>query len=203
MATQEPTTDELTADDQLHLGQLDDGRPTSAEEFAAAEFDEPWTYERVDGRLVVMAPDGTGHVLQSEPWRDRLGAYRLAHPEIVQVVVSQAWIHVDEDNTRIADIGVYLGGPPAALNIPDQVPDLVFEIVSPGKTSRRRDYVEKRAQYEKLGVREYVIIDRFDKKVTVLTLGEAGYVERVLTPEDVYRSPLLPGFEVILAEVLP
>jgi len=197
MATQESVTE-----DQLRFGQRDDGRPTSADEFAAAEFDEPWTYERVDGRLVVMSPEGTGHVLQSEPWRDRLGAYRLSRPKIVRSVVSQAWIRIDEDNTRIADIGVYLGGPLSNLNIPEQVPDLVFEIVSPGKASRRRDYVEKRAQYEKIGVREYVIIDRFDGKVTVLTLGEAGYSEAVLTPTDVYRSPLLPGFEVQLAEVL-
>ena len=35
--------------------------------------------------------EGTGHVDQSEPWRDRLGAYRLTHPEIVRAVVSQAW----------------------------------------------------------------------------------------------------------------
>ena len=198
MATHEPTTDE-----QLHLGQLDDGRPTTTEEFANASYDEGWIYERVNGRLVVMAPDGGGHVLQSEPWRDHLGAYCLARPEIVQAVVSQAWVHVDDDNTRIADIAVYLGGPREALNIPDQVPDLVFEFVSPSKKDRLRDYVEKRADYQKIGVREYVIVDRFDKQVTVLTLGEAGYQERILSPADTYRSPLLPGLEVRLAEVLP
>jgi Uma2 family endonuclease len=199
MATHEPTTDELTTEDGLRLGHLDDGRPTTAEEFASAEFDEPWTYERVDGRLVVMAPEGTGHVDHTEPWQKALFFYMFRRPEVVMRIVSQAWIHVDEDNTRIADIGVYLV---RKLNIPDQVPDLVFEIVSPGKTSRRRDYVEKRAQYEKLGVREYVIADRFDKKVTVLTLVDGAYVEQVLTPPDVYRSPLLPGIEVRLADVL-
>jgi Uma2 family endonuclease len=197
MATHEPTTDE-----RLHLGKLDDGRPTTTEEFANASYEEPWTYERVDGRLVVMSPEGTGHVSQSEPWRDRLGAYSLAHPDLVQAVVSQAWIRIDEDNTRIADIGVYLGGPLEALNIPEQVPDLIFEFVSPSKQDRRRDYVEKRADYPKLGVPEYVIVDRFDKKVTVLTLGDAGYEERVLSSADAYRSPLLPGFEVRLAEVM-
>lgn len=194
MPSREPTTEE-----GLTLGKLDDGRPTTAEEFANAIYDEPWTYERVDGRLVVMSPEGTGHVIQSEPWLMGLFVYKSAHPEFAMRIVSQAWIHVDEDNTRIADIGVYLT---AVLDIPDQVPDLVYEIVSPGKASRRRDYVEKRAQYEKLGVREYVIIDRFDGKVTVLTLGEGGYAEHVLTPADVYRSPLLPGFEVRLAEAL-
>jgi Uma2 family endonuclease len=198
MATHEPTTDE-----RLHLGKLDDGRPTTSEEFANASYDEPWTYERVDGRLVVMSPEGTGHVIQSEPWIKRLHVYSFEHPDIVQAVVGQAWVHIDDGNTRIPDVAVYLGGPLEALNIPDQVPDLIFEFVSPSKQDRRRDYVEKRADYQKIGVPEYVIVDRFDKNVTVLTLGEAGYEERVLTSAETYRSPLLPGFEVRLAEVLP
>jgi Uma2 family endonuclease len=197
------STSEPTAEPELCLGLADDGRPTTAEEFAEAEFDEPWTYERVDGRLVVMSPEGTGHVSQSEPWRNRLGAYLLAHPELAVAVVSQAWIQIDEDNTRIADIGVYLDKTYDTLDIPDQIPDLAFEFVSPGKASRRRDYVEKRAQYAQVGVREYVIVDRFDKTVTVLTLVEGHYFERVLKPGDIYRTPLLPGFEVPLAEVLP
>jgi Uma2 family endonuclease len=197
------STGESITESGLRLGRLDDGRPTSTEEFAEAEYDEPWTYERVDGRLVVMSPEGTGHISQSEPWRDRLGAFVMAHPEIIVAVVSQAWITIDEDNTRIADIGVYLGRRHHELAVPDQIPDLVFEIVSKGKVNRRRDYVEKRAHYQQVGVREYVIVDRFEKKVTVLTLGEGGYVELVLTAQDVYRSQLLPGFEVQLAEVVP
>ena len=43
----------------------------------------------------------------------------------------------------------------------------------------------------------------FDKTITVLTLAEGAYTEQVLTPADVYRTPLLPGFEVRLDEVLP
>jgi Uma2 family endonuclease len=198
MATHEPTTDP-----HLKLGQLDDGRPTTVEEFAEAEFEEPWTYERVDGRLVVMSPEGSGHVIQGVPWQQRLNVYSFEYPEIVQAVVSQAWITINAKNTRIADIGVYLGGKLEDLDIPNQIPDLVFEFVSPSKQDRKRDYVEKRADYQKIGVREYVIVDRFDKKVTVLTLGAAGYLEQVLTSADIYRSPLLPGFEVRLAEVLP
>jgi Uma2 family endonuclease len=198
MATHEPSTD-----DQIRLGKLDDGRVTSADEFANASYDEPWKYERVNGRLVVMSPEGTGHVIQSTPWMRKLQVYADNHPEIVQAVVSQAWMRIDADHDRMADIGVYLGGILEDLNIPDQVPDLIFEFVSRSKKDKRRDYVEKRAQFEKIGVREYVIVDRFARNVTVLTLGEGGYQERVLTSADVYRSPLLPGFEVRLAEVLP
>jgi len=45
----------------------------------------------------------------------------------------------------------------------------MFEIVSPGSLSRKRDYVKKRAEYHKLGILEYVIVDRFTQGVTVLT----------------------------------
>jgi Uma2 family endonuclease len=79
----------------------------------------------------------------------------------------------------------------------------MFEIVSPGRESHDRDYVEKRADYYRIGVREYVIIDRFVRRVTVLTHSPGGYEERVLTPPDTYTSPLLPGLVIPLAEVLP
>ncbi|WP_435009583.1 Uma2 family endonuclease [Tundrisphaera lichenicola] len=195
--------DQTETRDRLHLGREDHGRLVTTDEYAEADFDEPWTYERVGGRLVVMSPEGTGHVLQSEPWRDRLGAYSLSHPGVVQAVVSQAWLRIDEQTTRIGDIGVYLGGEPESLDIPRQVPELMFEFVSPSKADRARDYVEKRADYQRAGVREYVIVDRFEKRVTVLTLVDGAYRERVLGMSETYTTPLLPGFSVRLAEVFP
>ncbi len=61
--------------------------------------------------------------------------------------------------------------------------------------------MEKKADYFAFGVVEYVVIDRFDRKVTVFTYEPAGYDERVLTGSDVYESPLLPGFRVPLHDV--
>ncbi len=185
----------------LQLGRRDDGRAISSEEFAEAEFDEPWKYEREDGRLVVLAPSGEDHVGISEPWRDRLGAYRLAHPEVVQRVVSEAWLRVDDGTDRIGDIGVYLVPGGAVPRIPDRVPEMMFEVVSPDRASRDRDYVGKRADYHRLGVREYVIIDRFRRTVTILSFAPEGYEERILSVGDSYESPLLPGLMIPLSEV--
>jgi Uma2 family endonuclease len=196
MSTHEPETAPLI------LGKQDEGRPVTADEFATALFDEPWTYERAHGRLVVMSPEGTGHVTKASPWRDRLGAYNLAHPGIISVVTSQAWVRIDTDNDRIGDIGVYLVHEGRTLAIPGDPPDLIYEVVSPGRRNRQRDYVEKRADYHRVGVREYVIIDPAERRVTVLTHDAGGYHEQVLTMTDTYRTPLLPGFEVVLAEVL-
>ncbi len=192
-----------TARPILRLGKRDEGLPVSSEEFAEADFDAPWKYEREDGRLIVMAPAGEGHSYVSEPWRDRLGAYRLAHPDVVDLVVSEAWVRVDGGTDRIGDIGVYLVSDRPMSRRPDRVPDLMFEVVSEDKISRDRDYVRKRAEYQRLGVREYVIIDRFRRVVTVLTLAEGGYAERHLSADAVYESPLLPGFSVRLFEVFP
>jgi Uma2 family endonuclease len=187
----------------LHLGRADHGRPLTAEEFAGASYDEPWKYERVDGSLVVMFPDSEAHDGISEPWRDRLGMYRLTHPEIVEQVVSEAWLLVPDLTDRIGDIGVYLlptdGSTPPSR--PGRVPELMFEVVSPEPKDRRRDYVEKKAEYHAVGVREYVVIDRFERKVTVFTHDPDGYRERVLTGQGVHETPLLPGFRVPLDDV--
>lgn len=77
----------------------------------------------------------------------------------------------------------------------------MFEIVSKGKANEQRDYVTQRTEYEALGVKEYVIIDRFDRGVTVLTLGPEGYAEHILTDADTYSRPLLPGLVIRLSEV--
>jgi Uma2 family endonuclease len=196
MATHEPETAA-----RLTLGPHDQGRLVSDEEFATADYVEPWKYERVEGRLIVMAPDGEEHVNLTEPWRDWLVAYKLAHPDVVQKVVSQAWLRVSGTD-RIGDIGVYLASDHPAPPIPDRVPELMFEIVSPGTEARERDFVEKRADYYRIGIREYVVIDRFEQRVTVFTHAAGGYDERVLTQVDTYTSPLLPGLEIVLAEVM-
>ena len=150
-----------------------------------------------------MSPDGWDHVGISEPWRDQLGAYRLARPDLIRLVVSQAWIRIDAETERIADIGVYLVRDDPGPKIPDLIPELVFEIVSPSKEDRHRDYVAKRADYARAGVEEYVIIDRFDRKVTVLTLVGGAYEEKIIAANGTYESPLLPGFAVPLAATWP
>ena len=194
---------EVVDESTLTLGPLDAGRIITSDEFASAYFEEPYQYERVNGRLEIMSPEGKDHVRTSTPWLTRLCGYSLAHPDRIQAVVPSPWVKIDGQTERIGDIGVYLGGLLDDLNLPDQTPDLMFEFVSPAKKDRRRDYIEKRADYLKAGIREYVIIDRFDRQVTVLTLRDGRYAERVLPADGTYESPLLPGFALALAGIWP
>jgi Uma2 family endonuclease len=185
---------------KLCLTSTDDGVVLARDEFAEADSKGPWLYERRNGRLVVMVPPGFGHHRSVKFFRNHLGAYELSHPEIVEDVFQESWIYVDEDTDRIPDIAVYLHGTEGAM--PERVPDLIFEVVSKTADDRRRDYDEKRAEYERLGVSEYVIVDRFEHRVTVLTLQDGVYDERVFAISDDYTSPLLPGLAIPLNGVI-
>ncbi|MBI3463506.1 MAG: Uma2 family endonuclease [Planctomycetes bacterium] len=56
------------------------------------------------------------------------------------------------------------------------------------------------SEYMALGVREYWVIDRFQRIMTVYT-SETGEGQRVAA-DEIYRTPLLPGFELPLAQLL-
>ncbi len=198
MVTRELKTDPHT---RLTLGPEDAGRSVSSHEFAQAAYVEPWRYERVDGRLVVMSPDGGEHVRSTSPWLEQLILYKIEHPDLVEQVVPNAWVCVSDGVDRIGDIGVYLANKNLSTEIPDRVPELMFEVVSPGRESRERDYVIKRAEHHHLGVQEYVIIDRFDRKATVFSAREAGEDESTLSEVDAYETPLLPGLRILLTRV--
>ena len=185
---------------KLSLAQTEDGIEVSQEEFAEADYQKPWRYERANGRLVVMTPAGYDHHATAEPFRNHLGTYKLAHPDRIEHVFQEAWTSVDDDTDRLPDIAVYLTG--GSGRLPKRIPDLIFEIVSQTARDRRRDYEEKRTEYERIGVREYIIVDRFQHTLTVLSLVKDSYKQNVLGPNDLYTTPLLPGLEIPLVNVI-
>ena len=74
-------------------------------------------------------------------------------------------------------------------------PDLVFEIVSSG--SADRDKLVKRKLYEEHGVREYWLVDREEKQITVYILkGRAFKVHGVFGEGDTATSLVLPGLRI-------
>ncbi len=87
-----------------------------------------------------------------------------------------------------------------------EAPDLAVEIVSP--TSATRDYQTKRAGYERIGTREYWIIDPQQDEARFFRLGTDGFFAEV-TPEsgEEYHSSVLPGFHftpsLLFADELP
>ncbi len=84
-------------------------------------------------------------------------------------------------------------------------PVWVAEVVSPGgeaSSNYLRDYVWKRQQYEALGILEFWIVDPHRAKVTVLTLVEGAYQEKVYADRDLVKSTVFQTFEIDVPSLL-
>jgi Uma2 family endonuclease len=81
-------------------------------------------------------------------------------------------------------------------------PRLIAEVVSPGRTNRDRDFINKRAQYAAIGVPEYWLIDPSERSVTVLELQGDDYQEiGVFRENDRIFSPTFPDLELTAEQV--
>ena len=111
-------------------------------------------------------------------------------------------IHVySTDSRRRADRVIWTG----LGRLPDvvkDVPTIVVEFVSEGRRSWMRGYIEKRDEYLTLGVVEYWVIDRFARQMTVFSKANEQIKEAIVKQDDIYQTPLLPGFELALAKLL-
>ena len=78
--------------------------------------------------------------------------------------------------------------------------DLVAEVVNPDDPDR--DYRRKRTDYAIAGIPEYWIVDPRRPEITVLTLGQDGYVGRSpFGRGDIATSSVLDGFSVAVSDV--
>jgi len=184
----------------IRLGPADAGLRLTKTEFADAQFQEPYLYERIQGRLVVMSPAGPEHRFVSRPFRRQVSGYWDRHPDLVDDVDIEGWVATSEHDDRMPDICVYLAGPSSSEVVPERVPDLVFEFVSGSRSDQERDYIQKRQEYHRIAVREYVIVDRFKQQVLVLRWQPTDFEETVLSIDDTYKTPLLPGLAIAVRE---
>jgi len=104
---------------------------------------------------------------------------------------------------RHPDVAVYKTPPPARDSSVWSiwVPEIVMEVVSPG--GEHRDYVEKAEDYLHFGVGEYWIIDASRGVITVHRRSRGRWQKRELGKSDRYVTHLLPGFELVVATVVP
>ncbi|HIK43964.1 MAG TPA: Uma2 family endonuclease [Leptolyngbyaceae cyanobacterium M65_K2018_010] len=90
----------------------------------------------------------------------------------------------------------------AAITLEMAPPLLVVEVVSPGPENYRRDYREKRNQYEWRGIPEYWIVDPERDQVVVLALTDQGYDETIYSGDAVVISPTFPQWSLTAAAML-
>ncbi|MBE9158001.1 Uma2 family endonuclease [Nodosilinea sp. LEGE 06152] len=164
-------------------------------------------HELTNGELVEMPPESDDNLYR---------ALRLY--EALKAVVDMSQIRLQglalampgQPKNRYPDLTVLRPEHPeqmrelgqAAITLEMAPPLLVVEVVSPGAENRRRDYLEKRNQYEWRGIPEYWILDPVVGQVTVFSLTAQGYEEAVFAAEAVVRSPNFPAWPLTAEAML-
>lgn len=183
------------------IGPEANGAIMTPEEFDRASFSEDWRFELVNGVLVVSPIPSEGEVDPNEELGRWLRNYQADHPQgsALDKTLPEREVRAGR-NRRRADrlIWVGLGRRPRR----HETPSIIVEFVSRRKRDRVRDYEDKRDEYMKIRVKEYWLIDRFARVMTVFIREGAKFRKRVIREDQIYRTPLLPGFELPLARLL-
>lgn len=190
----------LETEKGLYLSPELAGTLMTPEEFDSAEdCDDLYVYELINGVLVVRPPPDAGERGPNDVLGYLLRAYRERHPQgaALDETLPENLVRTQQ-NRRRADRVIWagLGRTPRAKR---DLPNIAIEFVSEAKRDRHRDYVAKREEYLTAGLQEYWIIDRFQRQMTVIRRDQPDMLVR---EPDVYRTPLLPGFELPLARLL-
>ena len=159
--------------------------------------------ELVDGRLEILPMPTWLHQLILDFLLERIKEHLRQSQSGGKVLMAPLPTRLFARTIREPDL-LYVQADHLPKNVdgyPDKI-DLAIEIVSSGTAARQRDYVDKRADYAKAGVREYWIVDPEELLVTVLTLSGTDYkVAQECHPGDNARSLLLPGLEVSVDQI--
>ncbi len=192
-----------TAVGVARIGPDSAGIVMSPEEFDAIEdHDEDYRYELIRGVLVVTPIPLEEEAHPNETLGGLLFLYKEQHPlgSALDLTLAERYVYL-RDGRRRPDRVIWAG----LGHFPDtkvDAPSIAVEFVSAGKHNWNRDYVLKRAEYLDLGIAEYWIVDRFSRTMTVHRNLHDGPVQIVVREGEVYRTPLLPGFELPLSRLL-
>jgi Uma2 family endonuclease len=188
------------------LSPADRGRPLTMDEYLNADYVEGYRYELARGVLeVTTIPREFPHAMIVWFFQLKLGDYHREHPGIIARFGGADTYHLvlpTMASGRNPDVAVTLRGTPKDPE-GDRPPALAIEVVSRGKRARERDYVTKRQEYLAYGLREYWIVDPFERRVTVLIRNGDAWIERVFLDGQAAEGLVLPGFAVPVAEIWP
>jgi Uma2 family endonuclease len=186
---------------RLRLGPRSAGVLLTTEEFDRARFVEGWRYELINEVLVVSPIPSLNERDPNEELGYFLRAYQESHPQgsALDLTIGEQTIETKK-NRRRADRVIWAGL--GRLPGPNETPTIIIELVSKGKINQERDYVAKRAEYREIGVKEYWIIDRFSRTMTVCLFAADRDQELVIAADQTYATTLLPGYELPLRRLL-
>jgi prevent-host-death family protein len=180
-----------------------DGRRMTYEEFIEFYENTEDRYEYIDGEVYLLASPrvthqqvlGNLHILLHAWFRDKKCRPYLSPFDVtlkkgknnMNVVQPDILVVCDSDNRNEKD--KYTG-----------VPTLVVEILS--QSTRRKDVIKKLDLYMQSGVREYWIVDYFNREVIVYTFDDRDIKNmKSFVKDDILMSFIFEGLSLKLPEI--
>ncbi|MBP3040862.1 Uma2 family endonuclease [Bacillaceae bacterium Marseille-Q3522] len=160
--------------------------------------------EVLDGRIISMAPSPLPeHQSVSTQLSIEIGSYlRGKRCQIFSAPIdvylfdnSKNWVDDTVKNWVIPDIIVVCDSSKIMKNGISGAPDLVVEIISP--STAKIDRMDKRLAYQRAGVKEYWIIDPYNKTLeTYLLKKKVLELTSVYNKEDTVFVHILEGLKI-------
>jgi Uma2 family endonuclease len=160
-------------------------------------------YEVIEGELFVSCAPGLPHQLVIT---NIIGCFLnyLAQNPIGRIVTTPGLI-LSKYSGVIPDLVFYSHARGQEIIANDRLngaPEIVIEILSPGRENISRDRIAKRQLYAKHGVSEYWIVDSGNRSVEVYRLANQSLeLAASLGIDEEVTSPSLPGFACPLLKI--
>ena len=153
-------------------------------------------YEVIEGELFVSRAPGLTHQLVSGNIFGSFWDYLKVNP--IGVIITTPGLILSQYSGVIPDLVFFTQQRGAAIMSGNRLvaaPEIVIEILSPGRENITRDRVAKLQLYAKYGVKEYWIVDYENRSLEIYRLSDRTFAAPVvLRDQDEITSPLLPGF---------
>ena len=185
----------------LRLGPADHGRAMTLDDFLEADADEGYRYELARGVVEVTQVPNDPHGELVWTLLALVAEYDRAHPGRIRRAGGGGEFQLclpGMVSGRNPDVAVALAATPKDPR-GRRPPSLVMEVISEGAEARDRDYRVKLEEYLAFGLREYWIVDRAERRVTVLRRDGDAWSEQRFGDGQSARGLVLPGFEVPVA----
>ncbi|EAZ90258.1 Uma2 family endonuclease [Crocosphaera chwakensis] len=174
----------------------------SLEDYFNYDDDTETRYELEDGELLIMAPERDLNLriasfLFAYFLQQGIPSYRLRIGTEIVVTGTRATVRLPDLMILTEELATALKSASRSTVTMDMPPpQLVVEVVSPGKKNRNRDYRYKRSQYQARGISQYWIVDPIEQQITVLSLVEGLYEETIFKGNDAIASSILSTLNV-------
>jgi Uma2 family endonuclease len=188
----------------LHIGPRDHGRELTDDEFVAADYEEGYKYELIDGSLYVSPQPNFPHDVIEQHIAETLVLYKQRHPGTIQKLSHKARVFVPgrrKTTSPEPDFAIYDRCPPGkGVRWQDISPMIVVEIVS---DDPEKDYDRNVELYRQVpSILEYWVFDKVEEddgpvlKVFRRDSGEQDWTSEDYGCEAVYSTELLPGLRL-------